>query len=123
MLAHAMAHVAARHWTRLATKNELTIGQSAYSESVPMGMLAVQRAMELEADYWAVKATAAAGYDPAGLASYVGSVQAVPQSSRAFEPLPPRDERVKAIRSEIRQLPAGNYRAGDEFVRVQAEIK
>ena len=88
-----------------------------------VGMLAFQRGAEREADYWAVKAMAAAGYDPSGLASYVGRVQAAPHSGGAFETLPPRDERVKAIQAEVRQLPAGHYGAGDEFVRVQAEVK
>jgi predicted Zn-dependent protease len=135
MLAHAMAHVVARHWTRAATKNELTMGDpsggrwlGAFSEAradgnADVGMLAFQRGAEREADYWAVKAMAAAGYDPSGLASYVGRVQAAPHSGGAFETLPPRDERVKAIQAEVRQLPAGHYGAGDEFVRVQAEVK
>jgi hypothetical protein len=37
-----------------------------------MGTVAFRRANELEADYLAVKAMVAAGYDPAGLASYHG---------------------------------------------------
>ena len=130
MLAHAMVHVAARDWTRMATKNELTIGGpiagrwvGAFAERAPSGLLAFQRAEEREADYWAVKAMAAAGYDPSGLASYLGRVQPVTHSGGPLETLPPRDERVAAIQSEIRHLPAGNYRAGDGFARVQAEIK
>jgi beta-barrel assembly-enhancing protease len=136
MLAHAMAHVVARHWTRLATKSELMARDpsgarwlGAFPESVPMGepvpmgMLAFQRATESEADYWAVKAMAAAGSDPSGLASYVGRVQAAPHSGGAFETLPPRDQRVAAIQAQVRQLPAGAYGAGDEFARVQAEVK
>jgi predicted Zn-dependent protease len=109
MLAHAMAHVVARHWTRSATKTQLMPGDdsgpAAFSKAAPMGMLALQRAMEGEADYLAVKAMAAAGYDPAGLASYVGRVQAA--SGSMGDALPPRDRRVAAIRSEVRKLPAG----------------
>lgn len=130
MVAHAMAHVAARHWTRLATKNELTMGNpsggrwlGAFSEPVPRGVPAFQRSAEREADYLAVRAMAAAGYDPAGLASYVERVQTVPHAGRAFDTLPPRDERVKAIQAEIRVLAKGNYRPGEEFLRVQAEVK
>lgn len=130
MLAHAMAHVVARHWTRLATKSELTTRDlsggrwlGAFPEPVPMGMLAFQRATEAEADYWAVKAMAAAGYDPSGLASYVGRAQAAHHSRGAFETLPSRDQRVAAIQAEVRQLPAGKYGAGEEFARVQAEVK
>ena len=70
-----------------------------------------------------VKAMAAAGYDPAGLASYVGRVQAAPGPGDVLESLPFRDQRVAAIQSEVRKLPAGNYGSGDEFARVQAEVK
>jgi predicted Zn-dependent protease len=127
MLAHAMAHVVARHWTRSATRSELmprdASGPAAFPEAAPMGLLAFQRAMEREADYLAVKAMAAAGYDPAGLASYVGRVQAAPGPGDVLESLPFRDQRVAAIQSEVRKLPAGNYGSGDEFARVQAEVK
>jgi len=137
MLAHAMAHVAARHWTRQATKGQIAqIGiqaQVAAAAStpdqragiaIPMGMLSFQRANEREADYLAVKAMSAAGYDPAGLASYVERLQ--PQTAemrRVFETLPPRDERVAAIQAEIGQLPVHTYETSDEFARVQAEVK
>jgi predicted Zn-dependent protease len=130
MLARAMAHVVARHWTKLATRNELAMPdpsgapwQGAFSEPAPMGMLAFQRSEEREADYLAVKAMAAAGYDPSGLASYVGRVQAAPGSGDVLETLPPRDERVTAIQAEVRRLPVGIYGAGDEFARVQAAVK
>jgi beta-barrel assembly-enhancing protease len=133
MLAHAMAHVAARHWARSATKSELVIPNGwlimpdGWPHSMaPIGMLATQRSIEAEADYLAVKAMAAAGYDPAGLALYVARVQPASGKgavSAVFEPLPPRDRRVAAIQAEIRQLPAGSYRASDEFARVQFEVK
>jgi beta-barrel assembly-enhancing protease len=136
MLAHAMAHVEARHATREATRNEL--GQTATQTAavsmpgrssglqVPISMLAFQRANEVEADYLAVKAMAAAGYDPAGLASYVGRVQPAPGRGAVpavFATLPPRDERVAHIQAEIGKLPAGAYEASDAFARVQAEVK
>ena len=124
MLAHAMAHVVARHATRIATKSDLMIPSGSRGLSVPMGMLAFQRSNEAEADYLAVKAMAAAGYNPAGLASYLGRVQPAPGAiGNVFEPLPPRDQRVSAIQAEIGQLPAGAYEATDEFARAQAEVK
>jgi predicted Zn-dependent protease len=125
MLAHAMAHVVARHWTRSATKNELVRPTVWVGSTAPMGMLAFQRANEREADYRAVQAMAAAGYDPAGLASYVGRVQLAPGKravSAVFDPLPPRDQRVAAIEAEIRKLPAGVYRTSDEFDRVAPAV-
>jgi hypothetical protein len=33
------------------------------------------------------------------------------------------DQRLKGIRSEIRNLPGGGYRASEEFDRVRAEVK
>jgi predicted Zn-dependent protease len=133
MLAHAMSHVVARHGTRLATRSQIAlIGQQAAASmpdgsgslAVPLGMLTLQRANEREADYLAVKAMAAAGYDPAGLASYVARLQPPPPDrGSVFETLPTRDERVAGIQAEIRQLPARTYHSSDEFARVQAQVK
>ncbi len=87
MLAHAMAHVVARHYTRLASKSDLAAMATAPLNGRPemagisapqIGLLAGQRANESEADYLAVEALAAAGYDPAGLASYLERVQPAP---------------------------------------------
>jgi len=129
MLAHAMAHVAERDWTRMASRSELaqtaaSVPDRSAGLAVPVGMLTFSRAIEAEADYLAVKAMAAAGYDPAGLASYLGRVQPAPSQgsgSAVFATLPPRDRRVADIQAEIRTLPAGTYQASDEFARVQAE--
>ena len=128
MLAHAMAHVAARHGTRQMTKVDLLqIGANSMPNGstgnlpVPLGMLAFQRASEREADYLAVQAMAAAGYDPEGLASCVGREQA-PAKNPEFEPLPQSGERVAAINKEIGGLPQRTYQAGDEFARVRASI-
>lgn len=127
MLAHAMAHVAARHGTRLATKNQLMSPNSAGAtpDSVPLSMLAFQRAAEREADDLAVKAMSAAGFDPAGLASYLQTVHPSPRAgiSAKFATLPPPDQRVTAIQAEIRKLPARLYETNDEFARVQASLK
>jgi hypothetical protein len=40
-----------------------------------------------------------------------------------FATLPPRDQRVAAIRAEIGKLPAAAYQTSDELARVQAEVK
>jgi predicted Zn-dependent protease len=129
MLAHAMAHVVARHFTRQATKEDLgaiqtaSLPASAPGTAIPIGMLAFRRAQESEADYLAVKTMTAAGYDPAGLASYLERVQPAPSKNDVMATLPPRDRRIAAIRTEIQKQPAGDYHASDEFDRVQAEIK
>ncbi|HEX3748286.1 MAG TPA: M48 family metalloprotease [Bryobacteraceae bacterium] len=127
MLAHAMAHVVARRYTRQLSRENLgsiqtaSLPVSAPGTAIPMGLLAFRRANESEADYWAVKAMAAAGYDPAGLASYVDRVQ--PDGKDSIGPLPPRDWRVAAIEKEILNLPAGNYISSDRFDRIQVEVK
>jgi predicted Zn-dependent protease len=129
-----MAHVAARHATRQMTKGELTqIGMlaspnatrgTATTPPVPMGQIAFQRANEREADFIAVQAMAAAGYDPAGLASYVMRVQALlDASARVFQPLPDREARASAIAAEIRKEPQRTYSSSEDFARVQALLK
>lgn len=133
MLAHAMAHAAARHWTRLATKGDLTqIGMQVSAANmsnsngvgVPLGMLAFQRANEREADFIAVKAMADAGYDPAGLATYVERLQPRAGATEGvFQTLPDREERVFAIQTEIQKLPRRTYSSGEDFARVKAEVK
>jgi predicted Zn-dependent protease len=132
MLAHAMAHVAARHKTRELTRGELMqIGTLAAANAnpnsptptaAPIGMLAFQRANEREADHLAVQAMAAAGYDPAGLASYVQRLQPAPDRGRVFETLPDRDQRVAAINAEIGKLPQRTYSSSEDFARIQAQV-
>ncbi len=136
MLAHATGHVEARHWTRQATKGQLAqIGaQTQLAASmpdrqpgglgVPLGMLAFLRANEREADYLGVTTMAAAGFDPADFASYLGRLQPPkPAGGRVFATVPDRDERLKEIRAAILKLPARSYETSDEFARVQAEIQ
>ena len=128
MLAHAMGHVVGRHWTKQATKNELTqigsapvvmMGGWQQGGTVPLGMAAFVRANEREADYLAVKAMAAAGYDPAGLASYIGRTQVeAGGTAKVFSAFPDKKERVAAIEAEIGKLPARKYSDGAEFLRV-----
>lgn len=128
MLAHAMVHVAERDWTRSATRGDLlrTGGQPpppGAAAPVPLGMIQFQYSCELHADYLAVHATAAAGYDPEGLATYLERVQPLNGAvAKAFDPMPPRAQRVKFARNAIAKLPARTYQSGGEFLRVQAQI-
>ncbi|HEX3746780.1 MAG TPA: M48 family metalloprotease [Bryobacteraceae bacterium] len=129
MLAHAMAHVVARHYTRQATKEDLgaihtaSLSFSTPGTASPAGLLAYRRGMESEADYLAIQTMAAAGYDPAGLAAYLERVQPAPGRNDATSALPPRNRRLASIRTEIQNLPAGDYHSSGEFDRVQADVK
>jgi len=130
MLAHAMVHITARHYTRLLTKSELMdIGSRPvypYNPRIRLAQLAMMRGMERQADYFAVQATASAGWDPAALAAYISRTQTDQSGSvsRVFDELPARRDRVAAIQAEMQKLPPKNYTANsDEFAPVQAEIR
>jgi predicted Zn-dependent protease len=128
MLAHAMAHVAERHGTRLATRSEVAkmatipivfMGSDGMGEAaealIPIGFRKARRGFETEADMLAVKMTSGAGYDPEALVRYIARTQ--PEDSREF--------RVAGIEDVIRKLPLRTYSAGsaDEFAQLQDEVR
>jgi predicted Zn-dependent protease len=130
MLAHAMAHCAARHGTRLASRGQVTglttiplifmggwSGMHAQGAQVamPLGFLTHQREFELEADRIAVKSMAAAGYDPAALIPYIERTHVDP-ARLDRSPLPPKEERLAAIRQAIADLP-------NTFEQVREEVR
>jgi predicted Zn-dependent protease len=147
-LAHAMAHIAARHGTREATKGQIAQQQAAIAQAatiplifsggwngygpsqdssvlLPVGMLQIQKAFESEADRLAVGIASAAGYDPEGLSSYIGRVQqdpVQPVSSRLLA-FPPREDRVQTIEKAIQALPAKSYAASGDFAQIQDEVR
>lgn len=141
MMAHAIAHVASRDATRLATRTELTDtmavplifmgGWAGYANrqgadlAIPMGFLQMRRRMELDADRLASRKMAAAGYDPAALARYIEREQAKydGNSSETFSPLPRRTARVEAIQAVIAGLPVREYERREGLVIVQEELR
>ena len=140
MMAHAIAHIAARHGTKQATRGELvnqaTIplifmgGWAGYAVrqnqaiGIPLGFLKFMRQNELAADTLAVQSMAAAGYNPAALADYVERVQ--PLKPPPFEPTvpyPDRETRLAGLRTAIGALPAASYPAHDGFAAIQEAVK
>jgi predicted Zn-dependent protease len=144
MMAHAMAHVAARDWTRQATRGEIAqMGMIATAQSagsgwngdairqagglqVPLTMLSSARKSHLEADALGAKAMAGAGFNPEALVRYLdrerrdrpGTVAVV------FSDLPDRETRMAALRGLIAGMPASNYAApGQEFTAFQQEVR
>lgn len=128
ILAHAMAHVAERHATRLATKGAL--GQmattplifyggfpgyalsQASATTTPAALLRFSGAYEEEADALAVKMTMGAGYEAAGLLHYL--------SHQPPETLPPGlPARIAALRGVTQAPTAPN----DEFLRIQEQLR
>ncbi|HXB67954.1 MAG TPA: M48 family metalloprotease [Candidatus Acidoferrales bacterium] len=145
MLAHSIAHIARRHYTRQATRGQLVnmslgnmstapliymggpAGQAMDQNqnlSIPLGLLRLHRENELEADRLAADSMAAAGFDPAALALYIGRVQPEDGSrSWVFSPLPTRDQRLGRLEDAVRALPAQAYAAGVAFQVVRDEVR
>jgi predicted Zn-dependent protease len=139
-LAHAMAHVALRHSTRLATRQELlnigTVALETQKVSAPaaavifstqplameLGMLTFARAFEREADTVAAGIVAEAGYDPETVVAWLeGQPPAGARPSRVFSAHPTMDRRVETVRAKIDRLPSRVYAAATgDFDEVKA---
>jgi predicted Zn-dependent protease len=125
-LAHEIAHVAARHMTRNATKGQLaqigTIplgialgGWGGYAASqaagvgIPMSLLRFARKDETEADYLGVQYMYAAGYDPNGAVSIFEKLEALERNepgaiSRLFATHPMDADRIAKTQAEIQKI-------------------
>ena len=125
-LAHEIAHVAARHMTRNATKGELArIGtiplgialggwggyaaRQASSVAIPMTLLSFGRKDETEADYLGVQYMYAAGYDPNGAISIFEKLEALERKqpnavSRMFATHPMDADRIEKTQAEIQKI-------------------
>ncbi|HYL77089.1 MAG TPA: M48 family metalloprotease [Bryobacteraceae bacterium] len=116
VLAHAISHIALRHSTRSATRGEIA-GMAAQgmppnmrnTVMMPVAFLSFARHYERDADVLAVQILAQAGYDPAGLLSYLRKLPPIGQS-RAFSALPDPKFRIQTVEEAIRLLPALTYR-------------
>jgi predicted Zn-dependent protease len=127
MLAHAMARSAAPPaGPRVFTNGEIPLvwvgwaGNGDNEVAVPLSLVKVRRAAELDADRKAVQAMAAAGFDPDALVRYVERTQTV---GSVFSSLPPRADRVAALRQAIRKFPPGTYSMSEEFSRIQDAVR
>ncbi len=125
-LAHEIAHVAARHMTRNATKGQLAqIGtiplsialgglggyaaRQAAGLAIPMTLLSFTRKDESEADYLGVQYMYAAGYDPNGVISIFEKLEALERNkpgvvSRMFASHPMDADRIARTQQEIQKI-------------------
>jgi predicted Zn-dependent protease len=127
VMAHEIAHVAARHGTRQATRGEIaqlaTIplifmgGAAAYGiyEAsgllVPMTFLKFQRGFEAEADYLGVQYMYKAGYDPNAFVDFFEKIETLEKRkpgsvSKLFSTHPITDDRIVKSQKEIADLKA-----------------
>ena len=127
VMAHEIAHVAARHGTRQATRGEvaqlamipliiLTYGTwtgygiyEAASILVPIGFLKFSRGFEAEADMLGLEYMYKAGYDPTAFVDFFEKIQTLEKRkpgtmAKVFATHPPTDDRIKAAQKNIQQI-------------------
>src|SRR5467141_838309 len=122
VMAHEIAHVAARHGTKQASKAELInfasiplifmggVGGFALRQAagflIPMQFLQFSRSDEAEADYLGLQYIYKAGYDPGAAASFFEKLQARESArpgsvSRMFSTHPPTGDRIEMTKKNI----------------------
>src|ERR1051325_8282827 len=125
VMAHEIAHVAARHGTRQATRGEIaqigTIpliflgGWAGYAIrqgaglAIPMGFLTFSRGFEREADYLGLQYLYKSGYDPNAFVDFFEKIQSLEKKkpgsvSKVFSTHPMSDDRIKAAQNEIGKI-------------------
>jgi beta-barrel assembly-enhancing protease len=148
VMAHEIAHVAARHGTKQATKGELAqIGMTVASIFVPytmagygamqganilipMGFLTFSRSMEREADYLGLQYLYKSGYDPTAFVDFFEKLQTMEKRkpgtlAKVFATHPMNDDRIKAAQNEIQTIlpPKPEYVVNtSEFNDVKARL-
>src|SRR5271163_4191232 len=127
VMAHEIAHVAARHGTKQATRGEvaqmamipliiLTYGTwtgygiyEAASILVPIGFLKFSRGFESEADMLGLEYMYKAGYDPTAFVDFFEKIETLEKRkpgtmAKVFATHPPTDDRIKAAQKNIQQI-------------------
>ena len=139
VMAHEIAHVAARHGTRQATKGQLVNygsipliflgGWTGYAIrqgmglAIPMGFLTFSRAFESEADLLGLEYMYKTGYDPTAFVDFFEKIQSLEKKkpgtvAKVFSSHPPTDDRIKNSQKNI-----DNYlKAKPEYVVTTSEF-
>jgi beta-barrel assembly-enhancing protease len=125
VMAHEIAHVAARHGTRQATKGEIaqlaTIplifmgGWAGFGVRqgagilIPVGFLQFSKAMESEADMLGLQYMYKTGYDPEAFVDFFEKIESLEKKkpgtiSKIFSTHPPTDDRIAATQKNIQTM-------------------
>jgi predicted Zn-dependent protease len=121
-MAHEIAHVAARHGTRQATRGEIINiasiplifmgGWTGYAIrqgaglAIPLGFLTFSRGFESEADMLGLEYMYKTGYDPTSFVDFFEKIQTLEKKkpgtlSKVFSTHPMTDDRIKAAQKNI----------------------
>jgi predicted Zn-dependent protease len=125
VMAHEIAHVAARHGTRQATRGQVAqlatiplifmggwtgygIRQAA-SVLVPIGFLSFSRAFESEADMLGLQYMYKTGYDPEAFVDFFEKIQSLEKKkpgtiSKVFSTHPLNEDRIQAAQKNIQSM-------------------
>jgi len=146
VMAHEIAHVAARHATRQMTRSQwanlgtiplIFVGgglgyaiRSAAGLGLPLTFLSFSRGFEAEADYLGVEYMYKTGYDPQSYVSFFEKIQAKEKKkpgslSKAFATHPQTPDRIEKTQEEIATiLPAREQYvvSTSEFDSVKARL-
>ena len=124
VMAHEIAHVAARHGTKQATRGELINiasiplifmgGWTGYAIrqgaglAIPMGFLTFSRGFEREADDLGLQYLYKSGYDPTSFVDFFEKIESLEKKkpgslAKVFSTHPMTDDRIKAAQNQIQK--------------------
>ncbi len=125
VMAHEIAHVAARHGTRQATRGEIAqlstiplifLGgwtgygiRQAASVLIPVGFLKFSRGFESEADMLGLEYMYKTGYDPTAFVDFFEKIETLEKRkpgtmAKVFSTHPMTDDRIRAAQKNIQEL-------------------
>ncbi|MGQ9632790.1 MAG: M48 family metallopeptidase [Bryobacteraceae bacterium] len=147
VIAHELAHVAARHGTRQASRGQVAswatlplifMGgwagygiQQAANFGIPLTFLKFSRDFEREADLLAVQYLYAAGYDPVAYVDFLEKIQALEKTrpgalSELIRSHPSTDDRIREAQRNIQEIlpPRPDYVVTtSEFAQVHERLE
>jgi predicted Zn-dependent protease len=124
VMSHEIAHVAARHGTRQATRGEIAqlatiplifMGgwtgygiQQAASVAIPIGFLSFSRGFESEADLLGLEYMYKSGYDPEAFVDFFEKIQSLEKKkpgtmAKVFSTHPMTDDRIRVAQKNIQE--------------------